>query len=250
MEIKGKMKIALVVNRVSDSLSLNLAYIKDSLNKCGKQKVDIVLFPEATLTGLINNDDPKHDLFYTVPIPGEITERLCKISMKYGFYTGIGLLERDGSKIYDTAILIAPNGQIILKYRRVSKGWHGPNADPEIYCEGKELKKVQTSYGTFSFLICGDLFDSNLVEKVKELKPDWLLYPFARSFAKNNFVKEQWNIEKKEYIKQIKTIGITTFMVNYYGTDGTFGGAMVVSEKGEIITEMDLQQDGILYCEL
>ncbi len=248
------MKVALVVNRVTGNINMNIANIVDAIHKCADNDVNLVLFPEAAITGLINNDNFSHDLPLGVEIPGKFTNKLTEIATGRNIQIAIGLLEREKNKLYDSAILITPEQGIVIKYRRITPGWHGKNADERIYCQGNDVKKADNSFGSFAFLICGDLFSDELCFKIRMLHPDWLLFPFARSFEDGSYSQEKWDKEKYEYIKRVKLMKVTTFMVNYLGNkeldDDCFGGAMAVSPSGEIISEMPIGREGILYVEI
>jgi len=176
------MKVALAVNRVTTDINANLISIVNTTHECANAGTDLIIYPEAAITGLINNDDPVHDLPMGQPIPGNVTDALTKIVREQKMYLATGILERESNKLYDSAILLIPDGQIALEYRRVNPQWHGRQAAPNTYCQGKELKKVNTAFGTVMFLICGDLFEDDLVAQVRNLQPDWLLFPFARCF--------------------------------------------------------------------
>jgi predicted amidohydrolase len=67
---RSLMKAALVVNRVLPDVDANLANILKAAHAAADEGADLVVFPEAALTGLINNDDPAHDLPLGQPIPG------------------------------------------------------------------------------------------------------------------------------------------------------------------------------------
>ena len=87
------------------------------------EEAELVLLPEAALTGLINNDDPTHDLPLGQLIPGQVTEQLGKLCSQGNIWLSIGLLERDNKKLYDSAILITPHGDIGLLNRRNHLDW-------------------------------------------------------------------------------------------------------------------------------
>jgi len=247
------MKATLVVVRVTENIETNFRHIVEAIHEC-PDDTDLVLFPEAAITGLINNDDLLHDLPLGLSIPGEFTHTLSEIAKRKKIHIGIGILEREGKKLYDSAILITPVGDIALKYRRMTSGWHGKKADPRVYCKGNELKKARTTLGTFAFLICGDLFSEKLITQVQGLQPDWILFPFARCFEDGVYDQKRWDEEKLEYIERVKLAGSTTLMVNYLADEkldgGSFGGAMVVSPTGEIIAEMPIGKEGMLHCEI
>jgi len=248
------MKAALVVNPVLTDIDTNLATILNLANEAADTGAEVVVFPEAALTGLINNDEPAHDLLLGQPIPGPVTAVLAKLACERSIWLAIGLLEREGDKLYDSAVLFTPDGEIGLKYRRIHPKWHGGNADPSIYCQGTKLSKVETPLGTFAFLICGDLFDDELIQRVRNLRPDWLLFPFARRFRDRSYDQERWDREEKpEYAQRVKLAGITTLMTNYVSDrdfSGSFGGAMVVSSNGNVVDSLPLGKPGILTVNL
>jgi len=249
------MRVALVVHRVTLDMSSNMETIKTALNKAANHGADLVLFPEAALTGLINNDDPSHDLPLGQAIPGPATDILGGLCSERGVWLAIGLLERDENRLYDSAVLFDPNGKIQLKHRRISRDWHGKKANPSVYCQGEELRKVETSLGSFAFLICGDLFDDSIVARLRNVGPDWVLFPFARCFGNDADVQAHWDKEEKEhYLARVKVAGTTMLMTNYLADKdiggGAFGGAMVVRSDGFVIDSLPLGKSGILYIEL
>jgi N-carbamoylputrescine amidase len=250
------MKVALVVNRVLADVDANLAAILSMANEATSAGAELVVFPEAALTGLVNNDNPAHDLAFGQPIPGTITTRLSELASERGVWLAIGLLEREDNRLYDSGVLLAPDGEIVLRYRRIHPGWHGPQAERSVYCHGTELPAAETSSGTFAFLICGDLFDDELVQRIRTLAPDWLLFPFARAFDDKSDSQERWEREEKPaYAQRVKLVGVTTLMTNYLGDkalhdDNSFGGAMVVSGEGNVIASFPLGKVGMLLADL
>lgn len=250
------MRAALAVNRVGPDPQENLNRIKKMIVDAADKDVDLLVFPEVAMTGLINNDNPRHDMIFAQPIPGAITNIFSLLSKQHKMFIEIGLFELEDGSIYDSALLFNKNGDIILKYRRNSSGWHSKDADSQVYRQGTSISKVDTEYGTIIILICGDLFDDKINEKVKEAKPDWLLFPFARSFNNDNGGYEYWDrVEVPEYINYAKKIGATALMVNYladseWNSDLSFGGAMVISPTGKIISELPIGREELLIIDL
>ncbi|HQE93077.1 MAG TPA: carbon-nitrogen hydrolase family protein [Anaerolineae bacterium] len=247
---------ALAVNRVSLDAEANLNVMVRMAQTAADGGADVILFPEAALTGLINNDDPTHDWPLGQPVPGPATEVFAAVARARQVWLGFGLLERDGARLYDTAVLLSPTGEIALKYRRISPGWHGRRADPAVYAHGIDISAVQTPWGKAAFLLCGDLFDDNLVQQVRMLELDWLLFPFARGFDDGTWDQARWeHYELHKYAARVRVTGVTMLLVNYLcgddlRDDGTFGGAWVISGIGEVLAQQPLGQDGLLLVTL
>ena len=170
-------------------------------------------------------------------------------------WAALGLLERDASALYDSAVLIDSRGRIHMRYRRIQPQWHGKEADPSVYRQGSEAESVATPFGTVSFLICGDLFDDAILARVRALEPDLVLFPFARCFSTDVDPQKQWEeTEQQEYTRRVRLLGAQTLMTNYLaGRDlngGAFGGAFVVKGDGKVTHAWPLSRSGILFADI
>lgn len=250
------MKAALLVPRVTANAAANLDSIERMVADAARSGAELVLLPEGVLTGLINNDDPVHDLPLGQPIPGPATERLAASARLHGLWLGFGLLEIEGDCLYDSAVLLAPDGSVALTYRRNQPQWHGIAADPAIYKEGARIGMAQTPFGRAGFLICGDLFDDGIVSRFRALQPDWLLFPFARCFPDGSADQTLWDTaELPQYAHRVRFVGRPALMVNYIGDPGleecpSFGGAFGISAEGEVKASLPLAVEGVLIVKL
>ncbi len=244
-------RFALGVPELCEDVAHNREALRRLTREAAEQGAALVLFPEAAATMLANEDDPARDLPLGEPIPGGKTLRMLAEEARRGrLWIGVGLLERAGEALYDSAVLIDAHGQIALHYRRITPGWHGRRADPHIYREGDALPFAETPWGRALFLICGDLFDETLTRRAAALKPDLLLYPFARNFPPSVEVAAGWTEERPAYAEAAASVGALTLMSNYLGCDEAFGGAMVVSPTGEVLAELPPGRAGLLLFDL
>ena len=171
-------------------------------------------------------------------------------------WIGFGLFERDGDCLYDSAVLIAPDGSVALRYRRNQPQWHGIGADSAVYRQGTSIEVARTPIGNVGFLICGDLFDDALVPRFRALRPDLLLFPFARCFSDGSADQARWDTEEMpEYVRQVVSVGVPALMTNYIGAPDieeclSFGGAFAVSADGEVVASLPLGVEGALLVGL
>ncbi|MBV9617351.1 MAG: carbon-nitrogen hydrolase family protein [Ktedonobacteraceae bacterium] len=249
------MKVALAVHRISPDPISNLRTIISMTTEAADSGADLIVFAEMALTGFILTDDPSHDLPLGQPIPGAATETLTLLARERHIWIALGLVEYEHGQLYDTAVLLTPQGTIGLKYRRISPSWHGGFADPSIYQQGSLIPVAQTPWGSCVFLICGDLFDDYIISQVRDLHPNFVLFPFARSFDSEVTDLEHWEREEQfRYAERAHMIGVTTLMVNYLadqpGLGDCFGGAMVVAPTGTILAHLPLGRSGLLMTPL
>jgi len=250
------VRAALVVIRLTTDHGANLEAALDGLARAARAHARLALLPEAAFTGLANNDDPEHDLPLGQPIPGRFTDRLSSAARHHSMYIATGLLERDADHLYDAAVLVDPSGEILLHYRRINAMWHGRQADPEVYRQGTRLTTVDTVLGRIAILICGDLFDAGVLDKVRAERPDLVLVPMSRNFADGTFDQRRWDREEEpQYAARAALTGATTLIVNAL-EDPTcldfpsFGGAMAVAPDGRITARWPLGGPGILMADV
>lgn len=86
------------------------------------------------------------------PIPGCRTEVLANAARELGLYVCAGLTERAGDRTFNTAVFIAPSGELLLTYRKINELTVGH----EFYAVGDRLGVVDTPIGRIGVNICAD----------------------------------------------------------------------------------------------
>ncbi len=248
------MKVALAVDVAGQDVQANLAAMEALIDEAAGAGAQLVVFGEAAPTGLVNDDDPAHDLPLGQAIPGPATERLAAAAQRRSVHVASGILERVGDCLYDSAILLGSDGEIRLKYRRINPQWHGRKADPCVYRQGDSVGFADTPWGRMAFLICGDLFEAAIVSRLCACRPDYLL--FARNFNDGGFDQQRWDREEAQaYAARGARAGCTTLMVNVIEDPNvfeyaSFGGAMAVSGEGDILAARPLGTPGLLLVDV
>lgn len=244
------MLAALPVIKLSDKQEENLEKVTMAIEN--SRECDFVFFAETTVSGFLPDDDPEKMLPLGTEIPGPITDGISRVCSRNGTWASVGLLERENGRLFDTAVVINSSGEIAMKYRRLSPGWHWPTSDPEVFCQGDRVHSVDTPFGKMACLICGDFFDEQgQLDQIAELKPDFLHLPLVRTGGEGvRYSQEEW--ERKdlpEYSERVKKIGIPVFMVNYIHAE-CYGGATVFKGDGGVLASWPLWKRGILKHDL
>ena len=84
----------------------NLRKIEEYIEKASRERCDLILLPECSDLGWAN----PHAAEGAEPVPGKTSRFLCELSRKYGIYTVCGITEKDGDKLYNTAVLVDDAG--------------------------------------------------------------------------------------------------------------------------------------------
>ncbi len=150
----------------------NLARIENAVAEAAGMSADIACLPETAIYGWVNPDAHHR----ARPIPGEDSQCLCQMARKHGIHLCVGLDERNGEDLYDSAILIDDAGQILLKHRKIillSELMTPP------YSPGQDVKIARTKFGKMGVLICADTHEQPILARMARLKPDLLLVPYG-----------------------------------------------------------------------
>lgn len=85
--------------------------------------VDLIVGHELALSGLVQFGDgpgPGSLRQLATPVPGPVTDLLCETAAAAGKWLVPGsLYELDGDRIFNTALVISPAGEIVARYRKM-----------------------------------------------------------------------------------------------------------------------------------
>jgi len=214
----------------------NFVRIENAICEAKDAGADIACFPEAALLGWVNPDAHKR----ACSIPGEDSKKLCKLAGDYNLCLCIGLAEKQGGNLYDSALLIDNEGNILLKHRKI-------NLLTELmsppYTQGESIDAVETEFGKIGLLICADTHDGEILKRMAVLKPDLLLVPYGYAAAENDWPGHGRELEKvvTNTARKIKAFVIGTNLVGEI-TKGPwkgriYGGQSVAADRtGRVVT--------------
>ncbi|HAN86083.1 MAG TPA: carbon-nitrogen hydrolase family protein, partial [Firmicutes bacterium] len=80
------MRVGLAVIRVTQDYGINVDSMVELIREAAREGADLVLFGEAAPTGLINNDDPTHDMAIAQPIIAPTANILAQGARESGVY--------------------------------------------------------------------------------------------------------------------------------------------------------------------
>ena len=167
----------------------NFVRIENAIGEAKDAGADIACFPETMLLGWVNPNAHKR----ACSIPGEDSDRLCKLAGDYDLCLCVGLAEKEGRRLYDSAVLIDNKGNILLKHRKI-------NLLTELmsppYAPGESIDVIDTKFGKIGLLICADTHDNKILKRMAALKPDLLLIPYGYAAAENEWPGHGRELEK------------------------------------------------------
>lgn len=132
----------------------NLKRAEEMIRDASAKKCDMVLLPE-TLDLAWTHPSAKKE---AQPIPGPYSERLCRNARDMNIYICAGLTEKTKDRVYNTALLIGPAGDIILKYHKINL----LTVEQDFYAVGNTLSAAETPFGIIGVNICADNYIDSL----------------------------------------------------------------------------------------
>lgn len=145
-------KLALVQMQVEGGRKLeNLARADRLVNQAAAAGANVIVLPEAMTLGWT------HPAAQTEAdeIPGSDTfRRLSDWARNHGVYVCSGIIERAAEKVFNSAVLVGPAGDLLLCHRKINELEIGHG----VYALGNRLEVVDTALGRFGLMICADGF--------------------------------------------------------------------------------------------
>lgn len=94
----------------------NLAALAAGIRAAAQAGARLVVFPEAAVTGYCF-DSLAEALPSGEPVPGRSVDALTPLCRQHDIFAVYGTLEREGDRLFNTAVLLGPDG-LIGKYRK------------------------------------------------------------------------------------------------------------------------------------
>jgi predicted amidohydrolase len=208
----------------------NLIKMSEMINKIASQhRVDLIVFPELVTSG--------YELgvrFTEVAerIPGPSLNLLSKRANEFGVYVAFGMVskERVESVLYNSAVLIGPEGDLVEVYNKV----HLRGEERMAFREGFKLPIAQTDIGNIGMMIGYDLAFPEVARTLTLEGADLLLCMANWETAQ----MDEW----KTYVRaRAYENSVFVAAVNRVGEDVTlsFGGeSMVVGPRGQVYASL------------
>ncbi len=154
------------------SVKANLDACVDHTRRCVEATgAELVVLPEAATTGFTPGIPPEELWDLVSAVPGPVTEPVQALARELAIHVVLGTYERGAQRgtVYNTAVLIGPEGQVLGAYRkthlfcgedRPGGGWVTP---------GDEAVVVQTALAKIGLIICfdGDYPELSRIEAVR-----------------------------------------------------------------------------------
>jgi predicted amidohydrolase len=116
------------------------------------QGADLVVLPEMIIPGYVAETDRLKQV--AEPVPGPSSEAWGELAAQGGGYVVGGLCEEDGGRLFNTAVAVGPDREIVGHYRKT----HLFAEEKQVFAPGDlGFPLIETRYGIIGLCVCYDL---------------------------------------------------------------------------------------------
>ncbi len=238
-----KLSLSQISSKLSrDNLEKHLHYIQIAKDN----KSDLIIFPELSLNGYSMMDLVFEDAYDTDEL------NVLKDESRY-IDILVGAALRVGYKIFNSAIYFS-EGEIINIYHKNTLPNYGMFQEARFFFAGNTIDSFETKFGSVICVICEDLWNVKIIEKIVSVKPD-IIYILsaspARGFSENGIeIERKWN----NILGTTASLsGTYTVFVNRVGFEdglGFWGGSRVMNPRGLVEKKASLFEEELLEVDL
>ena len=241
--MRDKVKIAAVqMDPKLKESRVNLDKIQLEARNAASNGADLIVFPECALTGYVFAS-LEEAIPFMETVPGPSADELSACCLELDVHIIAGLLEIDGDKCFNTAVLVGPQG-LVGKYRKVHLPFLG--IDRFIDPGDQPFQVYQTPIGNIGIQIC---YDCNFPESSRVmtlLGADILVLP-------TNWPEGRGKVAKYVVVTRAFENKVHLVAVDRVGVErGTkfIGLSKIVDAWGDTIVEASSDHEEIIYAEV
>jgi len=214
----------------------NVRRAEDLIDQAAVYQPDLICLPETFPSIRVPHQAARE---VAEEVPGPVTEALARKARQHRAYVVCPLFERRGDRVYNVAVLLDREGQIVGTYEKVHPVGSQPPLEPGAVLErgvtpGREAKVFETDFGKIGIMIC---FDSNWPGEWAELKrrgAELVVFPSAYEAGFKLFA-HAWNnkyyVVSSTWSTPSKIIDLTGQLVATTGTYTDLAVARLDLEK-------------------
>ena len=150
----------------------SIGKVKKLIGEAAEQGVNILVFPELSLSGYETNEDNSMHREFAETIPGPVTEEIAGLTKKLDMYVILGMPERDienADTCYISCPLLGPEG-LIGNYRKLHLGTPPLFKESLCFSGGNSVPVFATRYGPIGIQICADFWVFPELSRILMLK--------------------------------------------------------------------------------
>jgi predicted amidohydrolase len=235
-----ELRVAAVQIRSTRNLQANVKCITEQLAKCADDGVRVVVFPECALTGYFDDVFMKSISAHQL---ADAEKQVAEACRAHNIYAVVGTPYRDGDRLYNSAAVFTPRGEIIARYHKIQLAESWPVG-------GEQLLVFKIDDVPASIIICHD-----------ERYPELVRLPVLAGARIVFYVCHESGLREERKIApyraqiQARAVENTVYIVQANApanldTTGSHGQSRLIAPDGNIIEEASIFGEDVVAATL
>ena len=244
------MKIALAqIEPIFSNWDESIEKHKEFIYRAIDEKAELIVFPEMSLTGY-GLKDLAHES--SIKIDSDKMKSVMKLSMQIDIVVGYPEID-DNSRCYITQAYCS-KGEIVQTHRKIFLPINGMFEDSKDFMPGKKLSTFDLGPFKMGMLICRDMWHEEAVVSLVKKDVNCLIVP--SNVPLRNINKEGPAIDpfiERTVVGYAEKNSIFVIYVNRVGFEEGicfYGGSLVVSPSGEILTKLPFLEETLAFVDI
>jgi NAD+ synthase (glutamine-hydrolysing) len=245
------LALAQIVTKLGD-VQANLDKHLELIGEAKKQKADLLVFPELSLTGYV-----LQDLVASVahrPTNGDpVFKQLLKASQDLDLM--VGFVDEDSRHRFYIASAYLSGGKVLHVHHKVYLPTYGLFDEGRFFAWGDSVRSFDTRFGRMGMLICEDFWHASPPYLLWLDGADIMLFSSA---SPGRGLNDKEKLESARWVERVSKAYASMFTsfvahCNRVGfEDGLlfWGGATVNDPNGELLAQGPYFEEALVYAEL
>ena len=240
----------------TDSFESFKSQIETTFEKCKKDNIDLLVFPEyftAQLSGLIEDSKGDYDLFRKVAgFTEPVVELFSNLAGKYKLYVVAGSVPViESEKLYNDSYFFAPSSKYGVQGKLHSTAWEKKDLD---LSTREDLKVFKTELGTIAINICYDIEFPEVARKSVELGADVIVVPSwtddIHGFWRVRYCAQARCVENHIYVVHSSAVGELRRVGGLWGQSGIYSPSDEEFPVNAVLAEGKANEEDLVIASL
>ncbi len=238
------VRVAVVTGQMAqrggiNTVAGNVAFYRDRCEVACRAGAKLLVLPEIALQWAV----PGQSLDLALPVPGPETDAFAALAREYGARICLGLWERDHDAVFNSAVLIAPTGEVDGRYHKVHLAADGEDTSGTLPGDGFPV--YDTEVGRIGCNICMDSSATESSRMVGLNGADFLLLPIMGDHR-----ADRWNmgspIHNDSRWLAIQRTHAMDNQLCLVASRNTVQASCIIDRRGEVLAWNDGDQDLVM----
>jgi predicted amidohydrolase len=238
--VTSQIRVAVVQMRSTRDLAENVRKIEAQLARCAADGVQIAVFPECALTGYFEDEFMRAVSAEQLASAERQVADACRTHDTYAI---VGTPYRDGDRLFNSAVVITPRGEVLARYHKIQLAESWPVA-------GERLLVFPIDGILASIIICHDERYPELV-RLPVLAGSRIVFYVSHESG----LKEEKKLAPYRAQIQARAVENTVYIVQANApanadATGSHGQSRLIAPDGNLIDEASIFGEDVLVATL